>query len=169
MAGYGSDDDFAAWLAAHGLTLPASAPAPAVLRQIGSTYVDGAYEYRLSCSHRAGGFAQERAWPRTGHTVDRQVVPEDLVPPPWVDASFRAAYLTAVTPGWATSGLDPSRLTKREKAGEIEQEFFEAGKGAVQGNAAPGFRVDPLIDGALAGWLCPVSSTHGLGIWTVGG
>lgn len=154
MAGYGDDAGFTAWLAANGLTLPGGAPTVAVLREIGSGYVDAAYEPRLACSYRTGGFTQERAWPRSGHSVNSQSVPTDLIPTPWINASYRAAYLQAVTPGWATGGTDPSRITKREKAGEVEREFFEAGKGAVAGNAAPGFRVDPLIDGMVTPWLC---------------
>lgn len=155
MAGYGSDLEFAAYLAGLGLTLPAGSPTPAILRQIGSDYVDGAYESRLQCSHRAGGFAQERAWPREGHSVNGQTVPIDLIPEVWVQASYRAAYLEAVNAGWATGGRDPNRVTKREKVDTIEREFFAAGDG-VSGNAAPGFNVDPLIDGMLSVWLCPL-------------
>lgn len=149
MAGYGSDPDFTAWLLANGLSLPDDAPTPAVLRQIGSDYVDGAYEPRLQCSNRTGGFAQERAWPRTGHTVNCEPVPDDLIPQAWINASYRAAYLQAVS-GWAQGGTDPSRQTKREKVDVIEREFFARSAG----NAAPGFPVDPLIDGWVSLWLC---------------
>lgn len=168
MAGYGDDAGFEAYLDENGLTLPAGSPTLAVLRKVGSSYVDGAYEARLDCSSRAGGFEQPNAWPRVGHFVNGNQVPDDLIPPAWVEASYRAAYLQAATPGWATGGTDPSRITKREKAGEVEREFFEAGKGAVVGNAAPGFRVDPLIDGALSVWLCPADSGICFGIWSVG-
>lgn len=160
MAGYGSDTDFAAWLTANGLSLPAGSPTPAVLRQIGSDYVDGAYEPRLQCSKRAGGFAQERAWPRSGHTVNCEPVPSDMIPQAWVNASYRAAYLQAVN-GFAQGGSDPSRLTKREKVDVIEREFFAAGEGTTQGNAAPGFIVDPLIDGWVSLWLCSTGRTIG--------
>ena len=159
MAGYGDDAGFAAWLAENGLTLPVGAQTAAVLRQIGSAYVDAAYEPKLWCSARTGRFSQERAWPRIGATLYGVAAPDDLIPPAWINASYRAGYLQAATPGWATSGTDPNRITKREKAGEVEREFFEAGKGAVQGNAAPGFRVDPMIDGMLSPWLCADRST----------
>ena len=167
MAGYGDDTAFNAWLAENGLTLPVGAPSVAVLRQVGSGYVDAAYEWKLWCSTRTGGFTQERAWPRTGASVYNAAVPSDLIPPQWIQASYRAAYLQAVTPGWATGGTDPSRITKREKAGEVEREFFEAGKGAAVGNAAPGFRVDPMIDGLVVPWLC-WDGSGALGIWSVG-
>lgn len=156
MAAYGSDIEFAAYLAGLDLTLPVDAPMPAVLRQIGSNYVDAAYEPRLHCSSRAGGWAQERAWPREGHKVNRQEVPADLIPQAWVDASYYAAYLQATTEGgWVTSGEDPNRIAKREKVdGAIEVEYFGRGDG-YQGNAAVGFPVDPMIDGMVSVWLCP--------------
>lgn len=153
MAGYGNDIDFQAWLSANGLSLPANAPAPSILRQIGSDYVDGAYEGKLQCSRRTDGFNQDRAWPRTGHTINCEEVPDDLIPQAWINASYRAAYLQAEN-GFALGGVDPNRITKREKVDVIEREFFAIGDGAVQGNAAAGFQVDPMIDGWLSVWLC---------------
>lgn len=154
MAGYGTDQGFTEWVAAQGLTLPADAQPVAVLRAIGSAYVDGAYEGRLQCSRRTDGFEQELAWPRTGHSVNGQAVPSDLIPTPWVHASYRAAYLQTTNAGWANSGRDPSRVTKREKVDVIEREFFASDEAGTTGNAAPGFNVDPLIDGMLSVWLC---------------
>lgn len=154
---YGTNQGFNDWLVAHGLTLPDDAPALDALRQLGSMYVDSAYEWRLQCSRRTGGFNQELAWPRTGHSVNGQPVPTDLIPAAWINASYRAAYLTAVTTGWATGGRDPSRVTKREKVDTIEREFFAAGDAGSTGNAAPGFNVDPLIDGMLFPWLCSLT------------
>ena len=121
--------------------------------------MDAAYEARLQCSSRTGGFEQERAWPRTGHTVNCEAVPDDLIPQAWINASYRAAYLQAVN-GFAQGGTDPSRITKREKVDVIEREFFAAGEGAAQGNAAPGFPVDPMIDGWLSIWLCPTGRNN---------
>lgn len=155
MSGYGNDTDFQAWLTANGLALPIGAPSAAILRQIGSDYVDAAYEPRLQCSKRTGGFAQDRAWPRTGHVVNcDEAVPDNLIPQAWVNASYRAAYLQALN-GFTAGGYDPSRVTKREKVDVIEREFFAKGDGAPQANAAPGFPVDPMIDGWVSVWLCP--------------
>lgn len=168
MDPYGPNDwHMGVWLTENGLTLPVGAPDIYVLRQIGSNYVDAAYEPKLWCSSRAGGFMQDRAWPRAGATVNAKAVPDDLIPPQWIIASYRAGYLEAITPGWATGGIDPSRITKREKAGEVEREFFEAGKGAAVGSAAPGFRVDPMIDGLVTPWLC-WDGSGALGIWSIG-
>ena len=152
MAAYGTDDGLQAWLTAQGLALPPGAT-PATLRAIGSAYVDAAYEARLQCSHRAGGFEQELAWPRAGHRVNGQPVPEDLIPPAWINASYRAAYLQAITPGWATGSTDPNRITKREKVDVIEREFFAAAD-AGGGASAAGMASDAIINGMVLPWLC---------------
>lgn len=153
MAGYGDDLGFAGWLAAQGLTLPAGSPTPAVLRQLGSSYIDAAYEWRLQCSRRTGGFSQELAWPRTGHRVNDQLVPDDLIPQAWVNASYRAGYLNAVTPGWSTGSVDATRQTKREKVDVIEREFFSSAD-APGSDAAPGMPSDSIINGMVLPWLC---------------
>lgn len=151
---YGTDEGFTAWLTSQGLALPDGAPAPAVLRQIGSDYVDAAYEHTLQCSRRTGGFSQELAWPRTGHTVNGQSVPSDLIPPAWVNASYRAAYLEAMNPGWATGSTDPNRVTKREKVDTLEREFFAAGDNGGAALSAVGMAADGVINGMVMPLLC---------------
>ena len=150
MAGYGDDTGFAAYLAAAGLTLPPTAPMPAVLRQRGSDYLDATYAARLQCSAPTGGFDQERAWPRTGHLIYGGAFDPAAIPAAWVKASYRAAYREAVTPGWATSSRDPSRMTKREKADVVEREFFEPGETA----GASGANIDAMIEGLIGPFLC---------------
>ena len=154
MAAYGTDDGLTAWLTAQGLALPVGA-VPATLREIGSAYVDAAYEARLQCSHRAGGFEQELAWPRAGHRVNGQPVPEDLIPPAWINASYRAAYLQAITPGWATGSTDPNRIVKRQRVeGAVEREFFSAADAGGGGASAAGIASDAIINGMVLPWLC---------------
>lgn len=155
---YGTDQAFTDWLASQGLTLPEDAPTPAVLRLIGSSYVDAAYEHLLQCSSRTGGFEQELAWPRTGHKVNGQTVPSDLIPPAWINASYRAAYLQATSPGWATNSVDATRQTKREKVDTIEREFFASSE-APGSNAAPGMPSDAMINGMVSPWLCSGART----------
>ena len=150
MAGYGDDTGFAAWLADAGLSLPVGAPLPAVLRQRGSDYLDATYGARLMCSAPTGGFDQERAWPRTGHMIYGDALDPAAIPAAWVKASYRAAYREAVTPGWATSSRDPSRMTKREKADVVEREFFEPGETA----GASGANIDAMIEGLIGPFLC---------------
>lgn len=150
---YGTDEGFTEWLAAQGLELPVDAPPVATLRQVGSSYVDSAYEHMLQCSRRTGGFTQENAWPRTGHRIAGEAVPSDLIPPAWIHASYRAAYLQATTPGWATRAVDATRQTRREKVDVIEREFF-SDKDAAGSNVAPGMPSDAIINGMVLPWLC---------------
>ena len=152
MAGYGDDTGFAAWLADAGLALPVGAPTPAVLRQRGSDYLDATYAARLDCSAPTGGFDQERAWPRTGHMIYGAAIGDTAIPAAWVQASYRAAYREATTPGWATSSRDPSRMTKREKADVVEREFFAPGETA----GASGANIDAQIEGLITPFLCYV-------------
>ncbi len=155
MAGYGSDEEFQAWLASQGFALPPGSPCAGTLRQIGSDYVDAAYGHLLMCSQKTGGWEQERAWPRRGHRVSGELVPDDLIPQAWINASYRAAYLQAMNPGWATNQVTPGRVTKREQVDVISREFFgpdEVGGGA---STAPGFPSDAVINGLVLPWLCP--------------
>lgn len=150
---YGSDSDFQAWLTAQGLTLPVGANLTA-LRTIGSAYVDGAYEHRLSCSRRAGGYAQDLAWPRTGHFLNGEELPPDFIPPAWVNAAYRAAYLEGTTPGWATGSTNPNRVTKSEQVDVIRREFFGANELVGAADVAAGMNADGVINGMVAVWLC---------------
>lgn len=152
MEAYGTDAGLEVWIAAQGLELPAGANV-SVLRQIGSNYIDAAYEARLSCSQRTSGFEQLLAWPRTGHTVNGQEVPSDLIPQSWINASYRAAYLEAINKGWATGSTDPNRTTRREKVDVIEREFF-SNQDAKGGDAAAGINTDAIINGMVLPWLC---------------
>ena len=153
MTSYGDDDGFNAWLASQGLTLPVDAPAVAVLRSIGSSYIDAAYEAKLNCSARTGGFEQLLAWPRTGHKMNGQAVPSDLIPAAWINASYRAGYLNAITTGWSTASVNAARQTKREKVDTIEREFFAAADAAGT-DAAAGMPSDSIINGMIKPWLC---------------
>ena len=153
MTSYGDDEGFLEWLSAQGLTLPEDAPTPAVLRQIGSAYVDAAYGYKLTCSRRTGGWEQELEFPRIGHYVNGQLLPSTLIPTAWVHASYRAAWLNATTPGWSTNAVDGSRLTKTEKVDVISREFFAPGD-ANSSDVAPGVPTDSIINGMVLPFLC---------------
>lgn len=151
---YGTDQGFTDWLDAQGLTLPSGSPSVEVLRNLGSAYVDAAYEYKLQCSRRAGGFSQELAWPRTGHHVNGEPVPSDLIPAAWIQASYRAAYLNAQTPGWSTAQVTPGRITRKEQVDVISREYFSPEDSGGSGDAAPGMPSDAVINGLVKPWLC---------------
>lgn len=155
MTGYGDDSGFNEWLAGNGLSLPKGAPSVEALRHLGSAYVDAAYAHKLPCSRKAGGFQQPLEWPRSGHNANGLSVPDDFVPPAWIEAAYRAGYLSAITPGWATSGTDPGRLAQREKVDVIERTFFAPGEVAGSGNVAPGMPFDAVINALVLPWLCP--------------
>lgn len=154
MAGYGSDEEFQAWLASQGFVIPPGSPCAETLRQIGADYVDSAYGHLLMCSQKTGGWEQERQWPRRGHRVGGELVPDNLIPQAWINASYRAGYLQAMNPGWATNQVTPGRVTKREKVDVIEREFFETGQAGGGASTAPGFPSDAVINGLVLPWLC---------------
>ena len=149
MAGYGSDSAFATYLTDNGLTLPVGAPTAAVLRQRGSDYIDRAYGARFSGVPTLG-YAQERAWGRTGATAYWADIPEGVIPDAVVWASYAAAYAEAVlgaaTPAGSLSvTVIPGEAVKRAKAGPAEVEFF-GGADALSG-AIP---VLSAVDGLLS-------------------
>lgn len=150
MAGYGTDQGMATWMADNGLTMPLSAPTPAVLRQRGSVYIDGLYGQDF-VGVPADGYFQERAWPRIGACVQGRAVPPDLVPVAIEHASYHAAYQEAVSPGSLSVAASTSGAVKREKVDTLEVEYV-AGSGdavadalvrlsAVEGLLAPFFAV----------------------------
>ena len=158
MAGYGTDADFAAWLADNGLTLPVGA-VPAVMRNRGAGYLDAAYGSRLTCSYPTGGVDQERAFPRTGLPF----VPPDATPRAWINASYRAAYLIAIVPASLSATINPCARVTREKVGVIEVSY--ADNGATVAGEALGV-LDAEIDGMVSPYLC--SKTALLGIRAIG-
>lgn len=149
MAGYGTDEGFAAFLEAMGYELPNDAPEPAVLRQRASTYLDGQYEPKFPGS-RAGGYEQARAWPRSGaETVYGDAIPSDAVPNAIIEASCHAAYYEALNPGALSVAATIAGAVKREKVDSLEVEYF-GGSGSVSEAATP---VMNAVEGLLAPFL----------------
>lgn len=133
-----------------GYTLPGGSPSPLVLRTRGSTYLDAAYEPLITGVRTS--VLQDDAWPRAGAFFNCvTAIPDDLVPNLWITASYRAAYLEAVTPGILSSGSTGGPRVKRQKVDVIEREFFD--DGATIAGGANGF-VDPTIDGMVRAFIC---------------
>ncbi|MCO6050848.1 hypothetical protein NGM99_13775 [Mesorhizobium sp. RP14(2022)] len=150
MAGYGSDEQFAAWAAAAGYTIPEGSVTAA--RQRGSDYVDGAYGARFPGTP-TGGIEQERAWPRTGASAAGSAIGSDVIPARVVNASYQAALLELNAPGSLSVVADPSKRVRRQKVEGIEREFFEPGTdGPVTGP------VSTAIEGLLAPLLIPANA-----------
>ena len=127
---YGDDNGLTAWLDANGYTLPAGAPAPAVLRQRGSAYIDGLYGARFS-GVPTSGFAQIDAWPRIGAEAYGQPIPSDMTPVAIEHASYAAAYQEAIKPGSLSVSASQGGALKRKKIDTIEKEYFEGSGDAV--------------------------------------
>lgn len=163
MVAYGSDEAFAEWLTDNGHSMPATAPAPAILRLRGSSYVDGTYGPRF-LGQPASGIDQDRAWPRTGVQVHGVPVPVDLVPRRVDHASYEAALHEARNPGSLSASVNPARLVKRKKVDVLEQEFFEGSGDAV----ADATLKLTAVEGLLAPLLKPIETGSGLGLWAVG-
>lgn len=163
MASYGTDEGFAAWLAEQGYSLPGTAPTPAVLRTRGSAYVDSYEGYWTG--QRTGGAVQDRAWPRTGATINCiNAVPSDVIPIAVVNATYRAAWLEASTQGVLVgASASPGSRVKRQKVDVIEREFFDDGKAAV--GSGPSF-IDSMIDGLLGQFICDIKD--GAFLWSIG-
>jgi hypothetical protein len=142
---YGDDAGLVAWAAARGLTLTGTS---AVLRQLGSDYIDATYEPYWT-GVRTDPFGQDNAWPRTGAMLGCVTpVPSDLIPDSVVNASYRAAYLAGANPG----SLNPAQSEyKREKVDVLERERFD--RGAWEAGGVTGF-LDPAIDGAMRAFIC---------------
>lgn len=153
MAGYGTDEGMTAWLASNGYSLPDGAPAVAVLRQRGSTYIDGLYGARFPGTP-TDGIAQERAWPRTSATSSYgEAIASDAVPDAVVQASYFAAYYEAENSGALAVSASAAAQVKREKVGSLETEYFEPG-GSAAANATP---VLSAVEGLLAPLLIPAN------------
>lgn len=150
MAGYGTDELFEAWLEANGYSLPDGAPTPAVLRQRGSTYIDGLYGPRFSGSP-TGGFAQERAWPRIGACAYGSAISDSVIPDAVVQASYHAAYAEATSPGsLSASGSEASRVKRERVEGAVEVEYQSTSGEFSAASLTPIFTV---IEGLLAPFL----------------
>lgn len=162
MAGYGTDEQFQQWLTDNGYSLASDAPAPAVLRQRGSQYIDAVYSDRFI--GRVVSFDQERAWPRAGASLRGTVIPDNVVPQAVIYASFEAAYQEARNQGGLNVVGSASGAVVRKKVGELEVQYSGA-----QSDGTASF-LTPLIstvDGMLAPYLRN-ETTNGLLVRSVG-
>ena len=144
MAGYGTDEGFAAWAAENGYTVPSGTVAAA--RQRGSVYIDGKYDGRFP-GYPTGGAAQKRSWPRTG-AEDRygNAIASNAVPDRVVQASYEAALLELETAGSLSATTSEGERLKRLKAGSVELEYADSASFSAAESASP---VSTRIEGLL--------------------
>jgi hypothetical protein len=163
MAGYGDDAGFATWLSDNGYALPVSAPAPAVLRNRGSNYIDSVYGSRfLGCVVDP---AQERQWPREGAIVNGKLMSSTVVPAAVINASYAAAFQEATAPGSLSVVGSASGAVKRVKVGAIEKEYQGVSSDGTAASITP---LISIVDGMLAPFLKDENLSY-LGIWSIGG
>jgi hypothetical protein len=149
MAGYGDDSGFEAWAEANGYEVPSS-PDVAVLRQRGSAYIDGLYGPRFSGSP-TGGYAQERAWPRTGAQAYDTDIGSSVIPAAVVEASYFAAYADGTKPGSLQATYTPGTTKVLTEVKGIKWEVI--GDPSKPGSMVP---VISAVEGLLARFLKPV-------------
>lgn len=152
MAGYGDDAGFTAWLTENGYTLPVGAPTATVLRNRGAGYIDGVYGSRFS-GIPTGGFAQERAWPRTGAYAYGQPIGDSIVPDAVIKASYAAAWQEASAPGSLSASGSAASQVKREKVEGIEVEYQT---NSAEWSASSMVTLLTDVEGLLAPFLAPV-------------
>lgn len=157
MAGYGTNEGFTAYAEAAGYVFPdgATEAQKTAARQRGSLFIDR-YEPRFSGS-RTGGYAQERAWPRTGAaTYYGEAIPSDVVPVAIENASYEAAYLELTNPGSLSPVVTGSSTVKREKVGSLEVEYATSTSTDIADIVAMATPVVTAIEGMLWLFMCPV-------------
>lgn len=157
MAGYGDKDAAQAYWTAAGYVVPdgtTDAQITAALQR-GSLVIDR-YEQKFP-GRRTGGFAQERAWPRTGaSTYYGEAIPEADIPAAIINASYEAAFLELTNPGSLSPVVTGSATVKREKVGQLEVEYSVGSTVSVEDIVANATPVVTSIDGLLWTFFRPV-------------
>lgn len=157
MAGYGTNAAAQAYWDAAGYVVPDETNDAQITaaRQRGSLAIDR-YEARFSGT-RTGGFAQERAWPRTeASTYYGEAIPSDMVPVAIENASYEAAWLELGTPGILSPVVTANSTVKREKVGQLEVEYAASSSTSMEDIIAMATPVVTLIEGLLWPFLCPI-------------
>ncbi|AEH79654.1 hypothetical protein SM11_chr2400 [Sinorhizobium meliloti SM11] len=157
MAGYGTNDGFTAYATEAGYVFPdgTTDAQKDAARQRGSLAVDR-YEPQFS-GRRTGGYAQERAWPRTGATTYYgEAIPSNEIPVAIVNASYEAAFLELTNPGSLSPVVTGSQTVKREKIGQLEVEYSTSSSTDIDDVVALATPVVTTIEGLLWPFLTPV-------------
>ncbi|MFK0273658.1 DnaT-like ssDNA-binding protein [Ensifer sp. NPDC090286] len=163
MAGYGDNDGFTAYATAAGYVFPdgTTDAQKTAARQRGSLVIDR-YEPRFS-GRRIGGYAQERAWPRTGaQTYYGEAIPSAEVPVAIINASYEAAFLELTNPGSLSPVVTGTSTVKREKVGQIEVEYATSPSGDIDYAVALTTPVVTVVEGIL--WPFVMASSPAIAV-----
>lgn len=156
MAGYGDNAGFTSYAEAAGYVFPDAATdaQKTAARQRGSLVIDR-YEPRFS-GRRTGGYAQERAWPRTGATTYYgEAIPSNDTPLAIINASYEGAFLELTNPGSLSPVVTGSQTVKREKIGQLEVEYSTSSSTDIDDLVALATPVVTTIEGLLWPFLMP--------------
>lgn len=157
MAGYGDNAGFTAYAEAAGYVIPDGTGDAQITaaRQRGSLVIDR-YEPKFS-GKRTGGYAQERAWPRTGATTYYgEAIPDNTVPVAIINASYEAAFLELTNPGSLSPVVTGSSTVRREKVGALEVEYNSSSSMSAEDLVKLATPVVTAIEGLLWPFLVPV-------------
>lgn len=167
---YGTDQGLLDWATQNGFAIPAGA-VPAVMRQRGSVYLDGTYGDPLAPRTfkgvPTGGYAQANQWPRTGVSVYKQPVPDNVTPVQVEHSAYYAGWLDATTPGSLQSDTSQSGAVKSEQIGDLKTEFFGPGDKSTVMTSSPA-PVFSYIEGLLGPFLVGSASAASIGLWSIG-
>lgn len=156
MVGYGTNQAAQDYWTAAGYVVPEGTSDAQITaaRQRGSLVIDR-YEMKFP-GKRTGGFAQERAWPRTGaSTYYGEAIPSDVVPVAIENASYEAAFLELTNPGSLSPVITGSATVKREKVGQLEVEYAASSSMSIDDIVALATPVVTVIEGLLWPFLVP--------------
>jgi hypothetical protein len=169
VAGYGTDNDFNAWLTASGYQLPDGSPTASALRSRASRWLDATFADMFT-GRPADPVTQERAWPRIGATAFGQPIGESDIPLAVIHASFAAAYQEARKPGLLDAIEDQRGAVKRRKVDDLEIEYQDRKESdkllAAEGLQAPALRLY-VVEGLLAPLLKKSVTSLGSFIYSI--
>ena len=105
---------------------------------------------------------QARAWPRDNATHYGEAVTDGTTPEAIEHAAYEAALREAATPGSLLPDFTATSqgAVTQETVGPITVKYAE--NDVMRGNRPPNMPVIPVIDGIVAGYLCPRADLPGV-------
>lgn len=92
---------------------------------VASEWIDGVYG-RMFAGQKAGGFLQDREWPRTGaysNTYPVYTFPSDVIPEQIASAVYEAAFRQATNPGSLLVDYTPGKYKRVAIEGALSVEY----------------------------------------------
>ena len=129
---------------------------------LASEWIDGVYG-RLFSGQKAGGFLQDREWPRTGaysNTIPVYTFPSDVIPDQIASAVYEAAFKQASNPGSLIVDYTPGKYKSVSIEGALSVEYAQFSSASeVQTQFS---LIDMILDPLLAALGAGFSSYSGV-------